>query len=342
MSEIERGNACILPLPSMLHRLNSLFNGALRGPQTRSLWTRPILGIGPTETHMQRYLPYIPHERGTSPEPDFGISLNGKVPQIQSKVRAFSGPTTSGMEIANAVAAALAHSGRPMVHSPILAALYPGSPTMRIREQETAMGFLAADAEYRSLVDGPVLTSQELEDRICRAGVAYGGICSMLATVTGKVSPGTISACYTADNPPFIAFSSTIGEPKGSALKETLRRLRERKRKEVYSGDDAWVIARKGTDTFTVVFSLKALEKESPETGNPRYLDALDAPDVDVFRHIVRRARGYTEVCSNCAQMIVEMFGDKGPRIIDLSARHKIWAGRSTNSSRRRYAVPRT
>ncbi|KAJ7277970.1 hypothetical protein C8J57DRAFT_1713549 [Mycena rebaudengoi] len=105
--------------------------------------------------------------------------------------------------------------------------LFPGSPPLFVREQNFAIGILVARAEHSKLVETPPPSAQSMEERCRRAGLAYAGICHILAVVGNTRVPTMVSVCFIAAHAsPYIAFGSSIAKKPGSSAKERLRRLR--------------------------------------------------------------------------------------------------------------------
>ncbi|KAJ7277960.1 hypothetical protein C8J57DRAFT_1465768 [Mycena rebaudengoi] len=105
--------------------------------------------------------------------------------------------------------------------------LFPGSPPLFVREQNFAIGILVARAEHSKLVETPPPSAQSMEERCRRAGLAYAGICHILAVAGNTRVPTMVSVCFIAAHAsPYIAFGSSIAKKPGSSAKERLRRLR--------------------------------------------------------------------------------------------------------------------
>ncbi|KAJ7369141.1 hypothetical protein DFH08DRAFT_984077 [Mycena albidolilacea] len=268
-------------------------------------------------------------------------------PQIEQIVMAFAGNEAEDVEIARALCDCIIGTFD-FKSTPLRATVFPGSPTMTIREPNIALAVLLARAERASFIRAPLPSPESLLERACRAGIAYAGITNILSALTGTGLAGMISVCVTDEATPFMAFGSTIVELPGP-IKEQIRSLRDRELQSANPGiiflpgprelkggsmrghcaelPSLYQIAPQiriahsaNRAVYTIAFRPIKLSGLRKSTEKVWWLAALDAFDVSTLQELVREGKAFKEACENCVQLMAEMF--VGP-IVDLGDLYK-------------------
>ncbi|KAJ7440867.1 hypothetical protein FB451DRAFT_1442767 [Mycena latifolia] len=304
-SEIDRGGQRpFLPPPPCYSSDNNCLEpsgGAMSGLSRRSRLILPV--HGPTESLAREVADIIRAQRRNMAKLTGADREKVRGP-IQEALIKFSRESEIGFLLAHSLA-----TSKPVFDEAPMTRLYPRSPWFALREPNAALGFLAARAEYAALAETPPTSPDTFKYLICRAGVAYAGLCHMLALVGAKIVPSVATVCVTAEEPPLVAFGTTIGEKRGSAAKERIRSARDHDIRranpdtvfgievmawfdELGANSDSNRVAPQvrtalaaGVEVYTVSFSLDKL----------KIVDVLEAPD-SRFHDAVRQARGYKAV----------------------------------------------
>ncbi|KAJ7465610.1 hypothetical protein FB451DRAFT_1487154 [Mycena latifolia] len=272
--------------------------GALRRCHVQAFASKPV--HGPTESLAREVADIIRAQRRNMAKLRDADREKVRGP-IQEALIKFSRESEIGFLLAHSLA-----TSKPVFDEAPMTRLYPRSPWFALREPNAALGFLAARAEYAALAETPPTSPDTFKCLICRAGVVYAGLCHMLALVGAKMVPSVAPVCVTAEEPPLVAFGTTIGEKRGSAAKERIRSAREHDIRRANPGtvfgievmawfDELGVIQGRrqghcaegvsfpqvapqvrtalaaGLDVYTVSFSLDKSKIVNPATGNPRW-----------------------------------------------------------------------
>ncbi|KAJ7663181.1 hypothetical protein DFH06DRAFT_1324657 [Mycena polygramma] len=271
------------------------------------------------------------------------LDFNGRHrirPLLQQELRAFSAglPRTNrtGSLMESVVLSMGRRRGHPFFDSVQSARAFPSSPSLPIREQNTALGIEGAHAECDFLAQAPTLTGEELDWYVAKALVAYAGIVHMCNLITGTKPPRTATACYTDGHPPQIALATST--PSSGANKVNLAEDRERDLYAVTGGLELGpqrmshmanrargacgepvtflqmlniirIAIQSRTLVHTTAMSISRLSKSTEVGGVPLYITALRAKSRSEFYEILRNHNVFTPMCVNCEELSDILFG---------------------------------
>ncbi|KAJ7257784.1 hypothetical protein C8J57DRAFT_1647593, partial [Mycena rebaudengoi] len=249
----------------------------------------------------------------------YKLNRDGPITQVEKLFSKFAqGAGPSAEAIVQEVNKSLVTRSYSMAESPIRAKLYPNSPLLRVCQTETGIGILAGRKELTHFVRYPAKTTEELEERVARTVTAYAGAVhrfwddhfrkARLSHETSH-SPVARSRPQTSYSGNHVAAPATVEGREwfiscyglslpylftlGHSLIPRIRAL--------------FTVRRIGFASLAI--SARRLNKESPATGHPYFMDALNAPNRAAVKDVLSRANAYQEISRNCQWWVEDVLG---------------------------------